>query len=100
MESTDRSISGLNLIVTCTVMVADGVPSSLVMVDWSREDLASPSSSISMTTISGSQYTRMITFLPLLNADGGIHTCFVSITGFSEGDNSADVTITVNGKWI
>ena len=97
-QSGPRSFSGLDYSLTCTVTVASGVSSSLVRVNWDRQDLTSPSSSISNTSISGLQYTRIITFSPLLRDDGGQYTCSVSVDGFSEADNSNSTMIVVNDR--
>ena len=89
---------GDNHIITCTVTVVEGVSSSLVMVNWDRQDLTSPSSSISMTVNNGLQYTRMIIFSPLLSGDRGQYICSASVTGFDEADNSENVMLMVNSK--
>ena len=96
-QSVDSPNVGDILILNCTVTVTSGV-SSLVMVNWDRQDLTSPSSSISNTSISGSQYTRTITFSPLLSDDGGQYTCSGSVDGFDEANNSASVMVAVNGE--
>ena len=36
-------------------------------------------------------------FIPLLNGDGGEHTCLVSVDGFDEANTSDSVLIAVNG---
>ena len=99
-SSPERFVSGLDGNLTCTVTVADGVPSSIVEVNWSGGDSLSDSSrvTISDVTNNGLQYIRMITFSPLLSRDGGQYTCSVSVTGFDEADNSDSVMIVVNGK--
>ena len=97
-QSEDSPNVGDNLILICTVTVASGVSSSLVMVNWDTQDTMLPSSSISNTSVSGLQYTRMITFSPLLSDDGGQYTCSVSVIGFDEADNSDSVMVSVNGK--
>ena len=97
-QSEEGSVSGLNHTLYCTVALVNGVSSSLVMVNWDKEDSASLLSSDNMTVDNGTQFTRTITFLPLLNAYGGQYTCSVSVTGFSEADSSDTVTIIVNGR--
>ena len=90
---------GDNHILNCTVTVVEGVQSSLVMVNWDRQDLTIPSSSISMTINNGLQYTRMITFSPLFSNNSGEYTCSVSVMGFNEANNSNSVIVMVNGKY-
>ena len=91
---------GDNLILTCTVIVVEGVSSSLIMTDWSGGDSLSESSRVTISdqTNNGLQYTRMITFSSLRSRDRGQYTCSVSVTGFDEADNSDSVMIMVNGK--
>ena len=100
MQSPIRFVSGLETVLTCTVTVASGVPSSLVNVNWSgRASLSdSPRVTVSNVTNNGLQYTTTITFSPLLSRDGGQYTCSVSVNGFDEADNSESVMIMVNGK--
>ena len=97
-QSEEGSVSGLNHTLYCTVTLVNGVSSSLVMVNWDREDSASLLSSDNMTVDIGTQFTRTIRFLPLLNANSGQYTCSVSVNGFSEADNSDNVMIVVNGR--
>ena len=94
----DNPNVGDNHIITCTVTVVEGVSSSLVMVNWNRQDLTSPSSSIGMTVNNGLEYTRMMTFSPLLSGDRGQYICSVSVNDFDETDNSDSVMVIVNGK--
>ena len=68
------------------------------MVNWDREDSASLLSSDNMTVDDGLQFTRTISFLPLLNDNGGQYTCSVSVNSFSEANNSDSLTIVVNGR--
>ena len=100
-QSMEGSVSGLNHTLTCTVTVANGVSSSLVVIDWSGGDSLSESSRviISDQTNNGVQYTRTVTFSPLLSIDGGEYICSVSVDGFSEADNSQSVTVMVNGRY-
>ena len=100
-QSVDSPTNETNHTLTCTVTVASGVSSSLVMVNWSGEDSLSdsPRVTISDQTNNGLQYTRMIMFSPILIRDGGQYICTVSITDFDEADNSNSVTIVVNGKY-
>ena len=98
-QSVDSPNVGDNLTLTCTVTVASGVSSSLVMVNWDRQDLTLPSSSISNTSISGLRYTRTVIFSPLLSDDGGQYSCSGSVDGFDEADNLASVMVTVNGEF-
>ena len=88
--------------LTCTVTVVNGVSSSLVMINWSGGDSLSESSrvTISNQTNNGLQYTRMITFSPILSRDRGQHTCSVSVTGFSEANNSDSIMVIVSGKCV
>ena len=99
MQSPEIFVSGLDGVLTCMVMVADGVPLSIVEVNWTEGISLSDSSRviISNVTNNGLQYTR-ITFSPLLSRDGGQYTCSVSVTGFDEADSSSSVMIVVNGK--
>ena len=97
-QSEEGSVSGLNHTLYCTVTLVNGVSSSLVMVNWDREDSASLLSSDNMTVDIGTQFTRTISFLPLLNANSGQYTCSVSVTDFSEADNSDSVMIVVHGR--
>ena len=97
-QSEEGSVSGLNHTLYCTVTLVNGVSSSLVMVNWDKEDSASLLSSDNMTVDNGTQFTRTITFIPLLNANSGQYTCSVSVNGFSEANNSDTVTIVVNGR--
>ena len=94
----EGSVSGLNHTLTCTVTVVEGVSSSLVMVSWDREDTASSLSIDNMTIDDGLEFTRTITFLPLLEDDGIQYTCSVSVMGFDEADNSDSVMIMINGR--
>ena len=89
-----------NFILTCTVTVASGVSSSLVMTNWSGGDSLSESSRVTISdqTNNGLQYTRMITFSSLRSRDRGQYTCTVSVTDFDEANNSNSVMIMVNGK--
>ena len=100
MQSPGRLVSGLYTVLTCTATVANGVPSSLVNVNWSGGTSLSdsPRVTISDVTNNGLQYTTMITFSPLLSRDGGQYNCLVSVNGFDEADNSDSVMIVVNGK--
>ena len=100
-QSPERFVSGLDTVLTCTATVANGVPSSLVNVNWSggASLLDSPRVTISDVTNNGLQYTTMITFSPLLSRDGGQYNCSVSVNGFDEADNLDSITIEVNGKW-
>ena len=95
-----RFVSGLDTVLNCTAIVANGVPSSLVNVNWSGGASLSdsPRVTISDVTNNGSQYTTMVTFSPLLSRDGGQYNCSVSVNGFDEADNSDSVMIMVNGK--
>jgi len=97
-QSTEGLVSGVNHTLLCTATVVNGVSSSLVMVNWSREDSAALLSSDNMTVDDGLQFTRAIRFLPIVNANSGQHICSVSVNGFSEADNSTSVTLVVNGK--
>ena len=97
-QSVDSPNVGDNHIITCIVTVVEGVSSSLVMVNWDRQDLTSPSSIIGMTVNNGLEYTRMITFSPLLSGDRGQYICSASVTGFDEADNSENAMVVVNGK--
>ena len=100
MQSPGRFVSGFDTVLTCTATVANGVPSSLVNVNWSGGASLSdsPRVTVSNVTNNGLQYTTMITFSPLLSRDGGQYTCSVSVDGFDEADNSDSVMIMVNGK--
>ena len=97
-QSMEGSVSGLNHTLTCTVTVVEGVLKSLVTVSWDREDTASSLSFDNMTIDDGLQFTRTITFLPLLEDDDIQYTCSVSVMGFGEADNSDSVMIMVNGR--
>ena len=101
-QSVDNPNIGLNYTLTCTVTVAKGVSSSLVVIDWSGGDSLSESSRviISDQTNNGVQYTRTVTFSPLLSIDGGEYTCSVSVNGFGEANNSDSVTVVVTGKSV
>ena len=98
-QSVYRPYVGQNHNLTCTVTVANGVSSSLVMVNWSGGDSLTESSRVTVSdqTNNGLQYTRMITFSPILSKDRGQYRCFVSIAGFDEADNSNTVMVVVNG---
>ena len=100
MPSPERLVSGLDTVLNCTVTVANGVPSSIVNVNWtggaSLSD--SPRVIVSDVTNNGLNYITNITFSPLLNKDGGQYTCFVSVDGFDEANNSGSVMIVINGK--
>ena len=97
-QSEEGSVGGLNHTLYCIVTLVNGVSSSLVMVNWDREDSASLLSSDNMTVDTGTQFTRTISFLPLLNVNSGQYTCSVSVTDFSEADNSDSVMIVVKGR--
>ena len=94
-QSSEGSVSGLNHTLTCVATVVNGVSPSLVMVNWDREETATIVSSND-----GLQYTRMISYSPILSRDRGQYTCSVSVTGFSEADNSDTIMVIVNGKQI
>ena len=98
--SDEPPVSGLNWTLTCTVTVVEGISPSLVMVEWSGGNSLSDSPRVTMSnqTNNGLQYTRMITFSPLLIDDSGEYTCSVSVTGFDEADNSSSIMISVEGK--
>ena len=100
MQSPERFVSGLYGDLTCTVTVANGVPPSLVEVNWSGSDLSQVYVSDVMINVTnnGVQYTRIILFLPLFSTDAGQYTCSVSVDGFPEADNSESIMIVVNGK--
>ena len=89
-------------ILTCTVTVVNGTSSSLVMVNWSGGDSLSESSRVTISdqTNNGLQYTRMITFSPILSRDRGQYTCSVSVFFFSEANNSDSVMVVVSGKYV
>jgi len=89
-------INQQELILTCIVTVVNGVPSSLVMVNWNE----TIQSLVSDQTNNGLQYTRMITFSPLNNDNAGTYTCSVSVTGFDEATNSVNKVVVVNGKFF
>ena len=93
---------GQNHNLTCAAIVANGVSPSLVMVNWSGGDSLSESSRVTISdqTNNGLQYTRMITFSPILSRDRGQYTCSVSVTGFDEADNKDTITVIVSGKCI
>ena len=99
-QSVDSPNVGQNHSLTCTVTVASGVSSSLVEINWSGGSSLSdlPRVTMSNVTNNGLQYTRMITFSPLLSRDGGQYTCSVSVDGFDEADNSNSIITVVNGK--
>ena len=99
-QSSEGSVSGQDHTLTCIATVVNGVLPSLVMVNWDREDTATTVSDDTMYVSDGLQFTRIITFSPILTTNGGQHTCSVSVTSFSEADNSADLTVVVNGKKI
>ena len=98
-QSEEGSVSGLSHTLYCTVTLVNGVSSSLVMVNWDREDSASLLSSDNITVDNELQFTSIISFVPLLNANSGQYTCSVSVTGFSESNNSNSLMIYVNGRW-
>ena len=100
MQSPERFVSGLDGVLTCTVAVDDRVPPPFVKVNWSEGVSLSdsPRVTISNVTYDGLQYTRMITFSPLLSRDGGQYTCSVSVDDFDEANNSNSVMIVVNSK--
>ena len=89
-------------ILTCTVIVANGTSSSLVVINWTGGNSLSESSRVTISdqTNNGLQYTRMITFSPILSRDRGQYTCSVSVYGFSEADNSDTVMVIVSGKCV
>ena len=97
-QSVDSPIVGDDLILTCTVTVASGVSSSLVRVNWNSQDSMLPPSNISSTNMNGSQYTRMITFSPLLSGNRGQYTCSVSVNDFDKANNSNNTMVVVNGE--
>ena len=100
-QSSIRFVSGLETVLSCTATVANGVPSSLVNVNWSGGASVSnsPRVTVSDVTNNGLQYTTVITFSPLLSKDGGQYTCSVSVDGFDEADNSNNIMVMINGKW-
>ena len=99
-QSVNSPNVGQNHILTCTVTVSNGVSSSLVKVNWSGGASLSDSPRVTISNVinNGLQYTRMITFSPLLSRDGGQYTCSVSVDGFDETDNSNNIMTMVNGK--
>ena len=99
-QSVNNPNIGQNHVLTCTVTVANGVSSSLVVIDWSKGGSLSESSRviISDQTNDGVQYTKTVTFSPLLSNDGGEYTCSVSVNDFDEADNSDSTIIVVTGK--
>ena len=99
-QSSEGSVSGLNHTLTCIATVVNGVSPSLVMVNWDREDTATIISNDTMSVSDGLQYTRMITFSPILSRDRGQYICSVSVTGFSKADNSYTIMVMVSGKQI
>ena len=88
--------------LTCTVTVVNGTSSSLVVINWTGGDSLSELSRVTISdqTNNGLQYTRMITFSPILSRDRGQYTCSVSVTGFDEADNSDTVMVMVSGKYV
>ena len=101
-QSVDSPNVGQNHNVTCTVTVANGVSSSLVVITWSGGDSLSESSRVTISdqTNNGLQYTRMITFSPILSRDRGRYTCSVSVAGFDEATNLNTAMVVVNGKCV
>ena len=100
-QSMDSPNVGQSHILTCTVTVASGVSLSLVEVSWSGGASLSDSPRVIISNvIDGLQYTTIITFSPLLSRDGGQYTCFVSVNGFDEADNSDSIVVIVNGKCV
>lgn len=100
----EKSFSGLTQVLTCTATVINAIPSSLVVLKWTKHDDGSntsfpepPRVTISNQTITGSQYTKVVRFSPLLNKDGGHYTCSVSVDGFTEASNQYTILISVNG---
>ena len=101
-QSLNGSNSGLNHTLTCTVIVANGVSSSLVIISWIEGSLlsSSPRITVSDETNVGVVYTRIVTFSPLLNGDGGQYTCSASLTSVDEASNSDSVMVVVNGMFV
>ena len=99
-QSVDSPNVGQNHILTCTVIVASGVSSSLVQVNWSGGGSLSdsPRVTISDVTNNGLRYTIMIRFSPLYSTDRGQYTCSALVDGFDEADNSNNIMVMVNGK--
>ena len=95
----EGSVSGLNSTITCTAVMADGVSSSLVFISWTGGSTLSESPRVTLSHQSNnmSQYTRTVTFSPLLNVDAGRYDCFVLVTDYDEATTSDSVTIAVNG---
>ena len=100
LQSSEGSVSGLNHFLICRARVANGVSPSLVMVNWDREVAVTIMLNDTMPISYGLRFTRIITFSPILTANQGQYTCSVSVDGFSEADNSADLMVVVNGKQI
>ena len=94
-----KSVIGLAHELECTFLVPDGVSPFLVNITWIGSPLLSESPRIveSNLTNNGSLYTRIITFVPLLNRDIGKYFCFAEITGFDETMSSENLTVIANG---
>ena len=99
-QSSEGSVSGLYHTLTCIATVVNGVSPSLVMVSWDREETATMISNDTMPISDGLQFTRIISYSPIDTSRRGPHTCSVLVDGFSEADNSADLTVVVSGKQI
>ena len=52
------------------------------------------------TPVSGNSYTSTLSISPLADQDDGTYTCTVTVTGGTTATNSADISITVNGKVV
>ena len=100
LQSSEESVSGLNHFLICRARVVNGVSPSLVMVNWDREVAVTIILNDTMPDSDGLRFTRIIMFSPILTTNGGQHTCSVSVDGFSEADNSADLMVVVTGKHI
>ena len=85
LSHTPPLYTGINLTLTCTVILDPNVDSSeRVMTEWSGlQDIPEERYSVTAVNGSGSTYISSLTISPLAYQDTGIYTCTATVTGGS-----------------
>ena len=102
VNNTGTLYAGTGLTLTCTVTLDSSVDNSEhVSIDWSRMPEERSTVSPVMRVSDSSDFTGRLPISPLADQDDdGTYTCTVTVTGGTTATNSADISITVNGKVV
>lgn len=104
-QSTDYPVSGQLYNLTCRA-AARGISPSLVMLEWTKYDSETfeyvPIPVSSRVTLSDQmtdteQFTKAVTFSPIVRSDTREYLCTVIVFGYPHGYNSQNVVIGTNG---